>query len=145
MAVVSVTRLRVRHWRFLPAFFVQAFRSALQARSARGSLAVSIMSDVHNTFWTRTVWESEEAMKAFMLSGTHRGVMPRLLTWCDEASVARWTQETAQLPPWSETHLRMQNEGRRSKVAHPSADHAAYKISAPSAPELQPGRELRFK
>lgn len=142
MAHVSITRLRVRHWRYLPGFFVQAFRSALQARSANGCLAVSLVNEARNTFWTRTVWESEEAMKAFMLSGVHRSVMPSLITWCDEASVVRWTQSSAQLPTWEETHRRMQNEGRPSKVAHPSADHLAYKVPPPV---VQPSQELRFK
>ena len=39
MVVVSITRLRVRHWRYLPAFYIQAFRSALQAKAAAGGMA----------------------------------------------------------------------------------------------------------
>lgn len=142
MVVVSVTRLRVRHWRYLPGFFVQAIRSALQAKSASGNLAVSIVNDTRNTFWTCTAWENEAAIGSFMLSGVHRRVMPRLLKWCDEASVVRWAQDSAQLPLWSEVHRRMQEEGRPSKVAHPSADHLSYKIPAPN---VQPRQELRFK
>jgi hypothetical protein len=142
VAFVSITRLRVRSWRFLPAFFVQTIRVARQAKAAAGSLAVSILRDAQNTFWTRTVWESEDAMRSFMLSGVHRSVMPRLLTWCDEASVVHWIQETSELPSWEEAHQRMERDGRRSKVTHPSARHLAYQIPSPT---VHSRRELRFK
>src|ERR1700689_5607040 len=116
MYFVSLTRLRVRSWRYLPAFFIQAFRSAQQAKSAQGSLVVTVLRDAHNTFWTRTVWNSEQAMKAYMLSGVHRQVMRRLPQWCDEAAVAHWTQESPQPPSWEEAHQSLQQIGRPSKV-----------------------------
>jgi hypothetical protein len=77
-----------------------------------------------------------------MLSGSHRRVMPKLAKWCDEASVARWNQDAAQLPDWSEVHRRMQTEGRPSKVARPSPDHLAYKIAAPV---VGPNQAMVFK
>ncbi len=127
--LVSVTRLRVRSWRFLPAFILKAFRSALQAKRAPGNLAVAILREANNTFWTRTAWVDEKAMKAFMLAGVHRGAMKRLLDWCDEASVVHWIQDVAELPSWEESHRRMREEGRPSKVNFPSADHVAYRIA----------------
>ena len=85
MPFVSVTRLRVQAWRYLPIFFVQTFRSAWQARSAKNCLSVFVLREAHRTFWTRTVWTDASSMKSFMLSGVHRQVMPSLLVWCDEA------------------------------------------------------------
>jgi hypothetical protein len=70
-------------------------------------------------------------MKKFMASGSHRRAMPKLLEFCDEASVGRWEQEDVALPSWSEVHRRMQHEGRRSKVNHPSAAQAAFQIPVP--------------
>ena len=142
MPLVSITRLRVRSWRYLPAFFVAALRSASQARRAKDNLAVTILREAHNTFWTRSIWANEGAMKAFMVSGVHRTVMPRLLNWCDEASVARWTQDSDQQPTWDEVHLRMQSDGRSSRVNYPSEAHRRFQIPALV---MKRSKELRFR
>ena len=142
MPLVSITRLRVRSWRYLPAFFVAAFRSALQARRTEGNLAVSVLREARNTFWTRSLWVDEPAMKSFMVSGAHRQIMPRLLEWCDEASVGHWTQGSAQKPTWEEVHRRMQRDGRPSKVNHPSEAHRHFDIPAP---KVRRAGELRFR
>lgn len=131
MAVVSITRLRVRGWRFLPMFFIYALRSARQAAKAEGNLATRLLREQHNTFWTATVWTDEAAMKAFMLGGVHRKAMPKLLNWCDEAALVHWTQDGNELPSWSEAHTRLREEGRRSKVNHPSANHTGHKFPEP--------------
>jgi hypothetical protein len=59
-----------------------------------------------------TAWEDAAAMNAFRVVGAHRGAMPKLLDWCDEASIVRWDQETSELPPWLEVHRRMVKDGR---------------------------------
>jgi len=128
MPLVSVTRLRVRSWRYLPIFLIQAIRAARQAKSAEGNLSVSLLRQPGWTFWTRTVWSSEESMRAYMLSGVHRGVMRRLLDWCDEAALVHWMQDSQQPPAWSEAHRQIQEAGRTSKVNHPSEDHRARRI-----------------
>ncbi len=142
MPFVSVTRLRVRSWRHLPAFLVASLRSALQARRAKGNLAVSVLGEARNTFWTRSLWTDAAAMKSFMASGAHRTIMPHLLEWCDEASLAHWTQDSAEKPPWDEVHQRMQRDGRASKVNHPSEAQRRFDVPAP---KLTRGRELRFR
>lgn len=132
MALISITRLRVRSWRFLPAFYLRAYQSTRQARAAQGSLALALLPDRNNTFWTATKWTDEASMKAFMISGAHGPAMKKLLEWCDEASVVHWAQDDdAGLPSWTEAHRRMQAEGRRSKVNHPSPAHLAFEIAAP--------------
>ena len=142
MPVISITRLRVRSWRYLPVFFVQALRIARQAASAEGNLAAALVRDRHKTFWTGTSWSSEAAMKTFMHSGVHGPVMKKLVNWCDEAAVVHWTQNGAELAPWEEAHQRLQRDGRRSKVNHPSPAHTAYEIPAPA---IGPTSQLRFK
>jgi len=131
--VVSITRLRVRSWRYLLPFFFYAVRSSRQAKHAPGNLAVSLLPDTGSTFWTCTVWDTEAAMKAFMLAGPHRKAMPRLAEWCDEAAVVRWEQDAQLAPDWHEAHRRLQEEGRRSKVKRPSPAHEKFQIRAPAS------------
>jgi len=125
MALISITHLRVRSWRYLIPFTYGALMSARQDKRAPGVLGVSLLRDENNTFWTRTAWQDEASMKAFMLSGPHRRVMPKL--------VVHWTQDTAEHPDWKEAHRRMVQDGRRSKVNHPSPAHTAYEIPEPKA------------
>ncbi|MEP7353274.1 MAG: DUF3291 domain-containing protein [Acidobacteriota bacterium] len=131
MPFISITRLRIRSPWYLPAFFFHALKSSMQAKKAPGNLAFDALSDANRTFWTKTAWQDEASMRAFMLSGAHRVVMPKLAGWCDEAAVAHWTQDTAILPDWAEAHRRLVASGRKSKVKHPSTDHEAFRIPPP--------------
>jgi len=140
MVLVSITRLRLRAWRFLPMFAWYAIRSARQASRAEGNLAARLLRERRNTFWTATSWTGEGAMKKFMVSGSHGKAMRKLAQWCDEAAVAHWNQESSELPTWLEAYARLHKEGRRSKVNHPSEGHVAYQF-----PEPRVGSgELRF-
>lgn len=132
MPTVSVTRLRIRKWRYLPSFIVWSIRSARQAKRAAGNLGVNLLRDRHGAFWTKTVWTDDGTMKAFMLGAPHRAAMPKLLDWCDEASLVRWAQDGAELPSWEEAHRRLELEGRPSKVNHPTEAHRAVKFPPPT-------------
>jgi hypothetical protein len=123
-------------------FFLQAMRSARQAATAQGNLAARLLRDHRNTFWTATAWTAEAAMKDFMISGIHRQAMRKLPDWCDEAAVVHWNQESGELPSWGEASVRLQREGRRSKVNHPSPAHTAYQFPAP---RVRRTSELRFR
>lgn len=131
MPFVSITRLRVRSWRFMLGFSVYAVRSVRQAARAEGNLSIKLLRDRRNTFWTATLWDSEAAMKRFMIGGVHGRAMRRLLHWCDEAALVHWTQESHALPSWPEARARLEIEGRPSKVNHPSATHIAHKFPQP--------------
>jgi Domain of unknown function (DUF3291) len=88
-----------------------------------------VLSDANFVFWTRTLWTDEQSMRAFMFAPAHRRVMPKLLQWCDEAAVAHWLQDSLEPPSWQEVHRRLQQEGRTSKVDHPSAAQLRFDIS----------------
>jgi hypothetical protein len=75
-------------------------------------------------FWTRTAWTDLAAMRAFMGSGAHRTVMPKLLDWCDEASLVHFENETGTIPDWGEAAIKVRDNGRPSRVRHPSTAHA---------------------
>jgi Domain of unknown function (DUF3291) len=131
MPVVSITRLRVRRWLYLPAFFSSVIRIGRQARASQGNLAVRIFADRRSTYWTATAWESEAAMRAFMLAQPHGSAMRKLLDWCDEAALVHWTQPAAELPTWTEAHRRLLAEGRPSKVNHPTPAHSSHSLPPP--------------
>jgi len=141
MPVVSVTRLRVRSCRFMPAFSFAALRIGKQTAQADGCLTAKVFRDRRNAFWTLTCWESEAAMKAFMVAGPHGAAMRKLLEWCDEAALAHWTQDTGELPSWEEAHRRILRHGRVSKVNHPSDAQKAFRIDEPD--ETRADRTLK--
>lgn len=131
MIFVSVTRLRIRAIWFMPRFALHAINSQLQCKRAPGFLGGSLLPDRKLTFWTMTLWRDQAAMRAYMVGGSHLKAMPKLLEWCDEASVVHWTQDDPALPSWEEADQRMRTRGRPSKVRHPSAFHASSSFAVP--------------
>lgn len=131
MPFVSVTRLRIRSIRFLPAFALDFIRTNRQVRTAPGFRRGSLLADRGLAFWTLTAWDTEDSMRRYMLSGSHRTAMPRLLEGCDEASVVHWTQPDDALPSWDEADRRMREDGRPSKVRNPSPRHADLSYRSP--------------
>jgi hypothetical protein len=129
MPLVAVTRLRIRSVRFLPLFLLHAVRSMRQARASAGMLRAEVFSDAARTYWTCSVWQDQQSMRAYMTCGVHGRVMKRLAHWCDEASVVHWEQDAAEMPTWALAHQRMQRDGRPSRVDHPSAAHRAFEIA----------------
>lgn len=131
MPFISVTRLRIRSIRFLPAFALHAVRTRNQVRQASGFRGGGLLPDRAWTFWTMTIWTDEESMRRYMTTGAHRIAMPHLTRWCDEASVVHWTQPEDTPPSWKEADRRMRESGRPSKVRHPSPQHPAMAYRAP--------------
>jgi hypothetical protein len=123
MIFVSITRLRIRSLWFMPQFLVHTMRTGQQTKHADGFLDGSLLADRKRTYWTVTLWRDQGAMRAYMTGGAHLRAMPKLLDWCDEASVVHWTQDDPIAPDWLEADRRMRMEGRPSKVRNPSPNH----------------------
>lgn len=90
-----------------------------------------------------TAWDSEASMRAYMMSGAHKAAMPKLMHWCDQASVAHWLQETDVLLSWMEADRRMREQGRVSKVLHPASGHADLRfatVTSEAAQQIAPER-----
>jgi hypothetical protein len=100
MYTVSITRLRVRHFWYMPLFLLHAMRSSNQVQQAHGILGAESRSEPGNAFWTKTLWVDVAAMKKYRNSGAHQLAMRILSAICDEASYARWTQDSPTLPSW---------------------------------------------
>jgi hypothetical protein len=131
MIFVSLTRLRVRSFRFVPRFVLHTLRSVRQVKKAPGFHRGALLADRSWTFWTLTAWDAQESMRQFMTTGSHSRAMPHLLDWCDEASVAHWSQPETALPSWTEADKRMREGGRASKVRNPSPEHATLSFRTP--------------
>jgi hypothetical protein len=131
MVFVSLTRLRLRSFRFVPVFVIYMLRSLRQVKKANGFQHGALLADRRWTFWTMTAWDTQDSMRQFMTAGAHKAAMPHLLHWCDEASVAHWNQAETTLPPWPEADRRMRTDGRVTKVLNPSPQHATLSYDPP--------------
>lgn len=129
MPCISVTRLHLRSWRFLPQFVWHGSRSRRQAETAIGNLGVLTQKTQGLSFWTLTAWEDEAAMYRYMRSGAHRQAMPVLVEMCDEAASIHWSQPTADLPNWQQAAEQLQSQGHLIKVKYPSAAYTTGQIN----------------
>lgn len=128
---ISTTRLHIRIVRYVLPFFEYILGISCQIKRAQGFLGGKLLYEPMTTFWTMTVWTAESEMRAFQTSDAHGAAMPKLLDWCDEASIAHWIQQDTNLPDWQSAHKRMVNEGRLSKIHHPSLAQVAGQITRP--------------
>jgi len=102
-------------------FLWYTFLTQRQVERASGFFGGRLLVDSRWTFWTLTVWDSEQRMKGFRGSGPHARVMSKLAKWCDEAAYSHWPTEG--VPTWEEAHERLVAEGRLSRLEHPANSH----------------------
>ena len=144
MPLISVTRLRVRSFLYLPGFLWDTMQSVRQVQRSSGFLGGRLLVNTNYVFWTMTAWQDEAAMNAYRTGGAHRKAMPKLLNWCDEAAVVHWTQDSPEIPEWQQVQQHMSEQGRLSKVNHPSTVQTSQQIPAPQpsriAQTLKPAR-----
>lgn len=127
MAHHSITRLRLRSLFTLPAFARATRAIAEQCGASPGFIDGAVLAEGRLVFWTRSTWESANAMKAFRDSGVHLEIMPKLMAWCDEASVVQSQGEAE--TDWDAIYTRMVEQGRSSRVKNPTAAHTAKQFS----------------
>jgi hypothetical protein len=131
MPFVSVTRLRLHRLRDLPQFGFLTLRSFIQTWRAPGNARVLVLRDRRPTFWTITVWQTADAMKAFRNSGAHLKAMPHLAEWCDEATYVHWSRDSDALPERKLAFERLVKDGVVSRGKLPSVNHAAKNFERP--------------
>jgi hypothetical protein len=128
MPITSITRLRLRHWRFLPAFALHTLRSRNQIVKAKGFLGGYLAGGPRRASWTVTVWEDLNSMREYRRTGAHLRAMPKLLHWCDEASVATILDSGSTPPAAEEAAALLRSNGRISKVKNPAPHQAAGEV-----------------
>ncbi|MGI9005506.1 MAG: hypothetical protein ACR2FU_04780 [Streptosporangiaceae bacterium] len=131
MALVSVTRLRLRAPEFADAFFGAAIAAFEQAQGSAGHLGGDVLADAENVYWTKTAWQGREQMRAFVRAQPHLETMGRLGEWCDEATFVDWEQNSGGLPDWRLSYDRLVAGGQVAKLPHPSAAHEARDFPPP--------------
>lgn len=129
MAVISVTRLRLRSLDYLPDFIEYADLAYNQAKQAPGNIHTITRSQTETAYWTLTAWDNEASMKTYMMADAHREAMPKLVEWSDEASFVHWNQDSSELPSWDIAEQRMTEHGKFGPLKYPSEAHLQNQFS----------------
>lgn len=108
MRYISITGLELRSVRHAPAFWWHALCAMRQVRTAPGLMRVEArqINRVHHTL---TVWESEAAMRAYLVQGAHLAAMKAF----GRIATGRTFGFQAEAPPgWDEVHAIWRSRGR---------------------------------
>lgn len=127
--VVYLTRLRLRSRWLIPRFLLANIPIMKQLARTPGFIDGRSILEFRAAFWTMSLWESADAMKAFRNAGAHGAVMPKNIDWSIESSGASWERDS--LATWPEAHAHMTAHGYATRVRHPSPDHAGLTFPAP--------------
>jgi hypothetical protein len=108
MAYISITGLRLNSMFHAPRFWWHAVRSMMQSQAAPGNISAETrtINGVHHTL---TVWESKEAMRAYLVAGAHLKAMKSFKAIAT-GKVLGFEAEHA--PHWDEVHGLWKTKGR---------------------------------
>jgi hypothetical protein len=106
--IVIATFLPVRRWADVVRFLVMSFRVARQAKKTPGLVKYALKADFPlRRFWTLTVWNNRESIRAFVTSEPHKTAVQRFSKWAGEGSAfAEWTSEDGSIN-WQEGFERL--------------------------------------
>jgi heme-degrading monooxygenase HmoA len=134
MAVIVVTRLRLRDPGVLNDFFAAASASLEQAQKSPGNLASDALAEANDTWWTITSWQDRATMRAFVAAEPHHSVMGRLSDWCDEAAFVDWEQPDPALPDWQTGYRHLIADGQAADLPQASPANRALGYPPPVVP-----------
>ena len=120
MAVIVVTRLRLRDPALLDEFFTDAVAAIEQAQKSEGNLGADALADANNAWWSVSSWQDRRPMRAFIRNQPHRSIMDRLDHYCDEATFVDWEQDSPDLPDWQTSHRHLVADGKAAELTRPS-------------------------
>ena len=88
-------RLRLRGARRLPAFLRASFASAAAARATPGNVRVRLLGlPPLLTFFTLSIWESEDAVRRFLETPEHREAAGHMDDWARDGQLVRFASTT---------------------------------------------------
>jgi len=120
VAVIVVTRLRLRDPALLDEFFTDAVAAIEQAQKSEGNLGADALADANNAWWSVSSWQDRRLMRAFIRNQPHRSIMDRLDHYCDEATFVDWEQDSPDLPDWQTSHRHLVADGKAAELTRPS-------------------------
>lgn len=98
--LVRLTYLPLRRFRTLPAFFRLILAIQRQLAGTAGLVGYTLRArPFSRRFWTLSVWDSEDALKGFVVAQPHRDTMRKLRGKMGETSFTRWPVSGSDLPP----------------------------------------------
>ena len=74
MAVIVVTRLRLKDPALLDEFFTDALAAIEQAQKSDGNLGADALADANNAWWTVTAWQERRLMRSYVRTEPHRSI-----------------------------------------------------------------------
>ena len=131
MAVIVVTRLRLRDKGVLDDFFTAAVALVEQAQKSAGNLGVDALAEANDAWWSSSAWQDRDSMRAFVGTDPHRSTMARLDDWCDEATFVDWEQSQATLPDWQTGFHHLVADGYSAPLTQASPANATRAFPAP--------------
>lgn len=108
-AIVMASRFRVRGFRHVLPFFIDAMRVHAQVRKSDGALGVTLVArPLRREFRTLSAWRDREALNAMVGSEPHRSVMVRQKAAMAESKFEFWTVPATELPlRWADADQRL--------------------------------------
>jgi Antibiotic biosynthesis monooxygenase len=134
MAVIVVTRLRLRDPALLDEFFTDAVAAIEQAQKADGNLGTDALADANNAWWSVSAWQDRDHMRAFVDAQPHLGISGRLDHYCDEATFADWEQAGQALPDWQTNWRHITADGKVAELTNASAANQTRDFPPPVEP-----------
>ena len=131
MAIVVITRLRLRDPAVLEDFFAAASAALEAATKADGNLGADAAAEANNTWWTSSSWRDRGSIGAFVRQQAHLRAMAGLDDWCDEATFVDWDQDDSKLPDWQTAYQHLVADGQSAKLPHGTAENDSRLFPAP--------------
>ena len=131
MAVIVVTRLRLKDPALLDEFFTDALAAIEQAQKSNGNLGVDALADADNAWWSVSAWGERRPMLSYVRSEPHQTIRSKIDHYCDEATFVDWEQDSPDLPDWPTNWRRLVADGLPAELTQPSAAHQTRAFPAP--------------
>jgi heme-degrading monooxygenase HmoA len=106
--VAFATKLPLTRHRHIPGFLRDSQRVRRQLAGAPGLLGYALLAGLGaKTFWTVSVWEDEQALRAFSAAEPHRNVTRRTPARMGQSAFRTFAVTGAEIPlPWSDVRGR---------------------------------------